>query len=74
MSSVALILRGIVATGVTRLPTPAARTASRGSLSFNRPSDKNEGLEDRPVSADVSKISSVVASRSDHAVVNVRSS
>ena len=48
-SSVAAMVSGIVATGVTWPPTPWARSVTRGSRSFSRPSDRNDGLESRPV-------------------------
>ena len=35
----------MVATGVTRPPTPTARKVTRGSRSFSSPSERNAGLE-----------------------------
>ena len=63
-----------MATGVTWPPTPRARSVTRGSRSFSSPSERKAGFEVRPVSRDVSRISSVVASRRVQRAANVRGS
>ena len=50
-SSVAPMVSGIVATGVTWAPTPTARSVTRGSRSFSNPIERNTGRESRPVFA-----------------------
>ena len=70
-SSVAAMVSGIVATGVTWPPTPWARSVTRGSRSLSRPSERNVGLESGRSRSEVSWISRVVASRSVQRAANV---
>ena len=71
-SSVALIASGMVAIGVTWPVVPRARRVTRGTRSLSNPIERKAGFDGSAVSAEVSRISSVVASVSFQLVVNER--